>query len=85
MLTDKGIEIIAEHQKTFIKLDKDKGINIVSAKDIVISADGNISFDSKGKVHLISQKEITSQSGQSHVKILANQIAMGGSNVIVGE
>ncbi len=85
LLTDKGVEIIAEHQKTFIKLDKDKGINIVSAKDIVISADGNISFDSKGKVHLISQKEITSQSGQSHVKILANQIAMGGSNVIVGE
>ena len=85
LLTDKGIEIIAEHQKTFIKLDKDKGINIVSAKDIVISADGNISFDSKGKVHLISQKEITSQSGQSQVKILANQIAMGGSNVIVGE
>lgn len=85
LLTDKGVEIIAEHQKTFIQLDKDKGINIVSAKDIVISADGNISFDAKGKVHLISQKEITSQSGQSHVKILANQIAMGGSNVIVGE
>ena len=85
LLTDKGVEIIAEHQKTFIQLDKDKGINIVSAKDIVINADGNVSFDAKGKIQIISQKEITAQSGQSHVKILSNQIDMGGSNIIVGE
>ena len=85
LLTDKGVEIIAEHQKTFIQLDKDKGINIVSAKDIQINADGNISFDAKGKIQMVSQKEITAQSGQSHVKILSNQIDMGGSNIIVGE
>lgn len=85
LLTDKGVEIIAEHQKTFIQLDKDKGINIVSAKDIVINADGNVSFDAKGKIQMISQKEITAQSGQSHMKILSNQIDMGGSNIIVGE
>ena len=85
LLTDKGVEIIAEHQKTFIQLDKDKGINIVSAKDIVINADGNVSFEAKGKIQMVSQKEITAQSGQSHVKILSNQIDMGGSNIIVGE
>ena len=85
LLTDKGVEIIAEHQKTFIQLDKDKGINIVSAKDIQINADGNISFDAKGKIQMVSQKEITAQSGQSHMKILSNQIDMGGSNIIVGE
>ncbi len=85
LLTDKGVEIIAEHQKTFIQLDKDKGINIVSAKDIQIIADGNVSFDAKGKIQMISQKEITAQSGQSHVKILSNQIDMGGSSIIVGE
>ena len=85
LLTDKGVEIIAEHQKTFIQLDKDKGINIVSAKDIQIHADGNVSFDAKGKIQMVSQKEITAQSGQSHVKILSNQIDMGGSNIIVGE
>ncbi|MBR5913084.1 MAG: hypothetical protein IKZ58_01795 [Selenomonadaceae bacterium] len=85
LLTDKGVEIIAEHQKTFILLDKDKGINIVSAKDIVINADGNVSFDAKGKIQMVSQKEIAAQSGQSHMKILSNQIDMGGSNIIVGE
>lgn len=85
LLTDKGVEIIAEHQKTFIQLDKDKGINIVSAKDIIVSADGNINFDAKGKIQMVSQKEITSQSGQSHIKILSNQIDVGGSNVIIGE
>ena len=85
LLTDNGVEIIAEHQKTFIQIDKDKGINIVSAKDIKINADGNVSFDAKGKIQMVSQKEIAAQSGQSHVKILSNQIAMGGSNVIVGE
>ncbi len=85
LLTDKGVEIIAEHQKTFILLNKDKGINIVSAKDINISADGNISFDAKGKVQIVSGKEIAVQSGQSHMKILSNQIDMGGSNIIVGE
>ena len=85
LLTDKGVEIIAEHQKTFIQLDKGKGINIVSSKDINILADGNISFEAKGKIQMVSQKEITAQSGQSHMKILANQIDMGGSNIIVGE
>ena len=85
LLTEKGVEIIAAHQKTFIQLDKDKGINIVSAKDIQFHADGNISFEAKGKIQMVSQKEITAQSGQSHMKILANQIDMGGSNIIVGE
>lgn len=85
LLTDKGVEIIAEHQKTFIQLDKSKGINIISAKDIQFVADGNISFEAKGKIQMVSQKEITAQSGQSHVKILANQIDMGGNNIIVGE
>lgn len=85
LLTDKGVEIIAEHQKTFILIDKDKGISLVSAKDIEILADGNISFEAKGKIQVVSGKEITEQSGQSHMKILSNQIAMGGSNIIVGE
>ena len=85
LLTDKGVEIIAEHQKTFIKLDTKGGIDIVSAKDIVLSADGNINFDAKGKIQVISQKEVIAQSGQSHMKILSNQIGVGGSQVIVGE
>ena len=69
LLTDKGVEIIAEHQKTFIMLDKSGGINIVSSKDIQVHADGNISFEAKGKIQLVAQKEID----------------MGGSNIIVGE
>lgn len=85
LLTDNGVEIIAEHQKTFIQLDKNSGINIVSAKDIQIHADGNVSFEAGGKIQIVAQKEITAQSGQSHVKILSNQIDMGGSNIIVGE
>ena len=48
-------------------------------------ADGNISFQADGKIQLISKKEITAQSGQSHVKILADQIDMGGNNIIIGE
>ena len=85
LLTDKGVEIIAEHQKTFIMLDKSGGINVVSSKDIKVHADGNISFEANGKIQLVAQKEIAIQSGQSHVKILSNQIDMGGSNIIVGE
>ena len=85
LLTDKGVEIIAEHQKTFILLDKDNGISVVSAKDIVVHADGNVSFEAGGKIQMVAQKEIDAQSGQSHVKILSNQIDMGGSNIIVGE
>lgn len=85
LLTDEGVEIIAEHQKTFIKLDKSKGISVVSAKDIVLHADGNISFDANGKIQMVAQKEIAVQSGQAHVKLLNNQIDMGGNNIIVGE
>ena len=69
----------------YIEIDKDKGVNIISAKDIILSADGNINFDAKGKIQIVSGKEIAAQSGQSHVKILSNQIGMGGSNIIVGE
>lgn len=85
LLTDDGVEIIAEHQKTFIQIDKSKGINIVSAKDIQIHSDGNVSFEAKGKIQMASQKEIAAQSGQSHIKILSNQIDMGGSSIVVGE
>ena len=70
LLTDKGVEIIAENQKTFILLNMDDGINIVSAKDIVIHADGNISFAAGGKIQMVAQKEIDVQSGQSHVIII---------------
>ena len=85
LLTDKSVEIIAEHQKTFILLDKDKGINIVSAKDINISADGNISFEAKGKLQISSNKEINVESGSSHVKVQSSKVDMGGNNIIVGE
>ena len=85
LLTDKGVEIIAEHQKTFILLNKDEGISVVSAEDIVIHADGNIFFEANGKIQMVAKEEIAVQSGQSHVKLLSDQIDMGGNKIIVGE
>ncbi|MBE8952459.1 MAG: hypothetical protein SR1Q7_04870 [Quinella sp. 1Q7] len=85
LLTDKGVEIIAEHQETFILLNKDEGISVVSAKDIVIHADGNIFFEANGKIQMVAKEEIAVQSGQSHVKLLSDQIDMGGNKIIVGE
>ena len=85
LLTDKSVEIIAEHQKTFILLDKSGGISVVSAKDVNVQADGNINVESKGKIQILAQSEIDIQSGQAHVKLKSNQIAMGGNNIIVGE
>lgn len=84
LLTDEGVEIIAEHQKTFIKLDKSKGISVVSANDITIFARKNISFSADGKIQIVAKKEITSQVGESHIKMLSNQIDMGAGTVIVG-
>lgn len=85
LITDTAIEIIAEHQKTFIKLDKEKGISVVSAKDITVYADGDISFKSEnGKIQMVAKKEITSQIGESHIKMLNNQIDMGAGEVIIG-
>ena len=83
LLTDTGVEIIAEHQETFIKLDTKKGISVVSANDITIFADGNISFEAK-KIQMVAKNEITSQIGESHIKMLSNQIDMGAGTVIVG-
>ncbi|MBR0260259.1 MAG: hypothetical protein IJQ85_00500, partial [Selenomonadaceae bacterium] len=84
LLTDEGVEIIAKHQETFIKLDTKKGISVVSANDITIFADGNISFKADGKIQMVAKKEITSQIGDSHIKMLSNQIDMGAGTVIVG-
>lgn len=86
LITDTAVEIIAEHQKTFIKLDMDKGISVVSAKDITIYADGNISFQStNGSIQLLAKKSITSQVGESHIKMDKDQINMGSGSVIIGK
>lgn len=85
LLTEEGVEIICDHQKIFVALDKKKGISIVSSQGINVLADGNISLNAKGKVQIVAKDEIQLQSGSSHVKIKKNQIAMGGSQVLVGE
>lgn len=84
-MTDKGIEIIAEHQETFIRLNMDDGISIVSKKDIILHADGNISFAADGNIEMLAKKQIAVQSGKSHVKILTDQIDMGANSVFIGE
>ena len=77
-LTYQGSSVKWNSNTTFadgqLLLDKDNGISVVSAKDIVIHADGNVSFEAGGKIQMVAQKEIDAQSGQSHVKILNNQI-----------
>ena len=85
LLTDDGVEIIAEHQETFISLNMNNGISVVSKKDIVIQAGGDISFMAGKQIQMVAKKAIHAQSGQSHVKILSDQIAMGANNIIVGE
>lgn len=85
LLTDKGIEIIAEHQETFIRLNMDDGISIVSKNDIILHADGNISFAANGNIEMLAKKQIAVQSGKSHVKILTDQIDMGANEVFIGE
>ena len=85
LLTDKGIEIIAKHKETFIRLNMDDGISIVSEKDIVVNAGGNISFSAGGNIEMLAKKQIAVQSGKSHVKILTDQIDMGANSVVIGE
>lgn len=85
LLTDKGIEIIAKHKETFIRLNMDDGISIVSEKDIVVNAGGNISFEADGNIEMLAKKQIAVQSGKSHVKILTDQIDMGANSVVIGE
>ena len=85
LLTDDGVEIIAKHQETFISLNMNDGISVVSKNDIVIQAGGDISFIAGKQIQMVAKKAIHAQSGQSHVKILSDQIAMGANNIIVGE
>ena len=85
LLTDDGVEIICEHQKIFVKLDKSKGISLVSSKNIDVSADGDISLDAKGKVQILAKSGIDLQAGSSHLKILSNQVSVGGNSIKLGE
>ena len=85
LLTDEGVEIICEHQKIFVKLDKKKGIHLVSSKNVSVSADGDISLNAKGKVQILAKSSIDLQAGSSHLKILSNQVAMGGNSIKLGE
>lgn len=84
LLTEKGIEIICDHQKIFVDLSMEKGISLVSSKDIKVSADGNISLDAKGSVQIASGKEIEMKVGSSHVKVASDQITLGSGKVVVG-
>ena len=85
LLTDEGVEIICEHQKIFVKLEKGKGISLVSSKNIEVSADGDISLNAKGKVQILAKSGIDLQAGSSHLKVLSNQVAMGGNAIKLGE
>lgn len=85
ILTDTGVEIICEHQKIFVKLEKGKGISLVSTKNIDVAADGNITLNAKGKVQILAKSSIDLQAGSSHLKINGNQIAMGGNAIKLGE
>ena len=85
LLTDDGVEIIAEHQKIFVKLDKGKGIQLVSTKNIEVSADGDISLDAKGNVQILAKSGIDLQAGGSHLKVLSDQVSMGGNSIKLGE
>lgn len=84
LLTDKGVEIICEHQKLFVKLEKGKGISLVSDKNIEVSADGNISMNAKGKVEILAKSGIDLQAGSSHIKITSSQVAIGGNAIKLG-
>lgn len=85
LLTDTGVEIICEHQKLFAKLEKGKGISLISNKNINVSADGDISMDAKGKVQIVAKKSIDLQAGSSHIKILSDQVSVGGNSIKLGE
>lgn len=84
LLTDTGVEIICEHQKIFVKLEKGKGISLVSSKDIDVSADGDISLNAKGAVQILAKSGIELQAGGSHLKITGTQIDMGGNSIQLG-
>ncbi len=85
LLTDKGVEIICEHQKLFVKLEKDKGISLVSNKSIEVSADGDISLNAKGAVQILAKSGIDLQAGGSHLKISDSQVAIGGNSIKLGD
>lgn len=85
ILTDTGVEIICEHQKIFVKLEKGKGISLVSSKNIDVSADGNITLNAKGKVQILAKSGIDLQAGSAHLKITGNQVDMGGNAIKLGE
>lgn len=85
LLTDTGVEIICEHQKLFAKLEKGKGISLISNKNINVSADGDISMESKGRIQIVAKKSIDLQAGSSHIKILSDQVSVGGNNIKLGE
>ncbi|MBR2216539.1 MAG: hypothetical protein IJ849_12410 [Selenomonadaceae bacterium] len=85
LLTADGVEIICDHQKIFVKLDKDKGISLVSAKNIAVNADGDISLDAKGKIQILAKSGIDLQAGSSHLKVMTNQVSVGGNEIKLGD
>ena len=85
LLTDNGVEIIAEHQKIFVKLDKDKGVHLVSSKDIAVSADGNLELNAKGKVEILANSSIELKAGSGNLKVSGSQVSMTGNAIKLGD
>ena len=85
LLTDNGVEIIADHQKVFVKLDKDKGIHLVSSKNIAVSADGDLELNAKGKVEILAGSNIELKAGSGKLQVSGSQVSMTGNAIKLGD
>ena len=83
LLTDEGLYIICEHEKVFIDLTQEHGINICSEKDINVFSSANVIIQAENEVQVHAKNEIQIGTSDSYIDIRKESITLGANEVII--
>lgn len=83
LMTDEGLYVICQHQKIFIDLTQEKGIKIVSNKDITVESEANVTIQASKDIQVLAKQQILLQSGESYINLLPDKITLAAKDVLI--
>ncbi len=83
LLTDEGLYIIGKEGKIFINLTDEKGIEIVSDTNIMISSDISVTLQSGKDLNIVAENEVTIGTAEAYINMRKGSISICGTEVLV--
>lgn len=81
LLTDEGLYIVCQHEKIFIDLTQENGINICAEKNINILAGANVNIQAGEHIQIQAKNNILVGTESSYIDIREDAITLGAKQV----